>query len=64
MQTAEGYFTPGRFSSNEKVIVKSALIQNQRGEQTETFEVGDDLIVTVILESEKEYIEPHIFRSN
>ena len=59
-EIAQGYFEPGKFSSNEKVIIKSALIQNQRGEQTETFNVGDDLIVNVTLESEEEYIEPHI----
>jgi lipopolysaccharide transport system ATP-binding protein len=56
----EGHFTPGRLSNDEKVVVKSASIYNHRGEQTETFQVGDDLIVNIVLESEEEYIEPHI----
>ncbi|MEO8416653.1 MAG: ABC transporter ATP-binding protein [Ginsengibacter sp.] len=63
----EGHFTPGRFSAEEKVVIKSASICNQRGEQTETFQVGDDLVVNVIIESENEYVAPHFFiaiRSN
>jgi len=66
-KNAEGYFLLGKFSSDEKVIVISASIQNQKGKRTEIFQIGDDLIVNLELDSDGVYIEPHVFiaiRSN
>jgi lipopolysaccharide transport system ATP-binding protein len=56
----EGHFEPGKLSSSEKVIVKSVTIHNQNGVNTETFQIGDDLTVNLILESEQEFERPHI----
>lgn len=54
----EGYFSPGKFDSSEKVIVQEVRIKNQLNEVTETFKVGDDLIVDVKLFAEEEFKHP------
>ncbi|MEJ7645273.1 MAG: ABC transporter ATP-binding protein [Chryseolinea sp.] len=57
---ATGAFQPGKFSSGERVVVKSVSIENQHGIMTETFHIGDDLKVNVCLHSEEEFESPNI----
>jgi lipopolysaccharide transport system ATP-binding protein len=54
-EAAEGSFAPGRFSSEEKVVVSRVSLENQRGEQTEVFQIGDALKVNIWLESAEDY---------
>ncbi len=63
----EGHFVPGRLDTSEQVIVKEVTIRNQHGVKTETFQVGDDLSVKLLLESEEQFDQPNIgivIRSN
>lgn len=57
---SEGFFTPGKFSKDEQVVIKEVSIQNQSGELTETFHIGDDLKVNLVLESAQDFVEPHV----
>lgn len=56
----DGQFAPGRFSDTEKVVIKRVSIQNQHGVKTEVFQVGDDLTVNLLLDSEEEFEQPNI----
>lgn len=58
---SEGFFTPGKFSKDEQVVIKEVSIQNQLAETTETFRVGDDLKINLLLESTQDFEEPYIF---
>lgn len=56
----EGHFAPGKFSNSEKVVIKEVSIRNQHGVKTETFQIGDNLTVSLLLESEEEFDQPNI----
>lgn len=63
----EGQFVPGQYSNSEKVIVKEVTIQNQYGKRTESFHVGDNLTVNLVLEATEDFDQPHVailIRSN
>lgn len=55
-----GQFSPGKFSSSEKVVVTKVSLENQNGVETEIFQVGDDLTVNLWLDSEEEFDDPNI----
>lgn len=57
---AEGFFAPGKFSKEEKIVIREVTLQNQRNEITESFHVGDDLKVNLLLEVESDIDQPHI----
>ena len=56
----DGQFAPGRFNESEKVIIKKVSIENQHGIRTETFHVGDNLTVNLVLEAVEEIDQPNI----
>jgi lipopolysaccharide transport system ATP-binding protein len=55
-----GKFLPGRFDSKEKVVVEEILIKNQYDEVTESFNVGDDLVIDIKLISKEIFKMPNI----
>jgi len=59
-QTSEGEFVPGRLSGDERVIVEGVTLENQFGVKTETFQIGDDLRVTLRLEALDDFENPNI----
>ncbi len=56
----EGVFSSEKLDSSEKVIIKQIILQNQSGENTENFKIGDDLIVNLVLESDEDFDKPNI----
>jgi len=54
-----GIFKPGKLDASEKVIIKNATIRNQRNEITESFNVGDDLLVDLTLVTDEEISNPN-----
>ncbi|MCX6210769.1 MAG: Wzt carbohydrate-binding domain-containing protein, partial [Bacteroidetes bacterium] len=57
---AAGVFSSAKLDSSEKVSIKQITLQNQRGENTENFKIGDDLIVHLVLESDEDVDKPNI----
>lgn len=58
---AEGHFSPVKFDRNDKVVVEEVIISNQKGVKTESYLVGDDLVVELKLNSDQLYERPYIF---
>ncbi|MCX6295891.1 MAG: ABC transporter ATP-binding protein [Bacteroidetes bacterium] len=56
-----GYFTPGKFDKNDKVIVEEVFISNQKNIKTESFNVGDDLVVELKFSADQDYDNPYVF---
>lgn len=56
-----GKFIVGRFDKSEKVVVEEVIIKNQYDKNTETFDVGDDIIVEAKVYAEEEFIEPNVW---
>jgi len=56
----EGQFTSGRYSNWEKVVIKEVTIRNQHDQITESFHIGDDLIIDLKFIAEEEVTSPHI----
>lgn len=57
----EGHFSLGKFDRNDKVIVEEVIISNQKGVKTESYLVGDDLVVELKLNSDQLYERPYVF---
>ena len=56
-----GNFKVGRFDSTEKVIIEEVIIKNQHNQNTETFNVGDDIIIEATLNSQEDFIKPNVW---
>ncbi|MGZ4055258.1 MAG: ABC transporter ATP-binding protein [Bacteroidia bacterium] len=56
-----GYFSPGKFDKNDKVIVEEVFISNQKNIRTESYNVGDDLVVDMKFNSDAAYEHPYLF---
>jgi lipopolysaccharide transport system ATP-binding protein len=57
----EGEFTPGRLDSSEKVVIQRVVISNQYGTTTESFKIGDDMVVEFTVEAPEEIVLPYIW---
>lgn len=62
-EAADGMFIPDTLSGYDQVKIKQVVISNQHDVATETFKIGDDLKIELVIESPAEIKLPHLWIS-
>ncbi len=59
-EDSTGIFSSAKLDSSEKVTIKKITLQNQFNQNTENFNIGDDLIVNLVLDSDEYFDKPNL----